>query len=283
MLVCRKYLLCKSINLCFLSFLSGCLIDDLSSIVPQKATACNLLIKNNISNKRKQFHSQRGATESNLPKCIVSMNNDDSLATRSNLRLRAPKPQISTESCEECREIESTPSNSKNDRSEVVIDDEDELSNTVIQPDDHNPRSDLLKDKKLDAPAKNKITTLSSNSTHTELVISPATDPKILPNFIDDLSKRSLSDSIPIPSRMEGRRQIEEYFEDSNRESANDKINQLRAIEASIERHNASNMLTYVPDEKQKDDGLALYVSPLLREILNSCNLENTNFYGNIS
>ena len=82
----------------------------------------------------------------------------------------------------------------------------------------------------------------------------------------DNECHRSSSKSVPIPCHSQQKGNHDEYFHDEEGREGKGKINQLKAIEASIERHNLKDMLTYLGDDKStnKADELNLYsTSPI--------------------
>ena len=77
--------------------------------------------------------------------------------------------------------------------------------------------------------------------------------------FSDEACRRASSDAISIPTRLEKKRVTGEYIDLGQGIDKHEKINQLKVMEACIEHHNSSNILSDTPD-----DGLDLYsTSPI--------------------
>ena len=109
-----------------------------------------------------------------------------------------------------------------------------------------------------DIPASQSPSKLSQCYVN-NVVARSAEDHDVTSEFSDEACRRASSDAISIPSRMEKKRMTGEYIDLGQGIDKHEKINQLKVMEACIEQHNSSNILS-----DTQDDGLDLYsTSPI--------------------
>ena len=261
-----------------LSRSSGSIIDDLSLSLPLKSTNSNVLMKNILCNKRKQLNHCPRISEISSFKSYSNGSSFDEDSTKKQL-----ESLISVDSYEECQfsdtvddhqlshhhilheqnhdhasggcsDINSSLADKRNQ------DDHESVKDTTK----HHVRNDSLKENNLESPKETKQTLTSFCSKISKTVASKLAEYKLNPDKQDDCTRVSTK-SVPIPCHSETRRDHDDYFHDDEERDGKGKISQLKAIEASIDRHNLQNMLTHLSDEKstnkaEKDD-LILYVS----------------------
>ena len=285
-----------------LSRSSGSIIDDLSLSLLPKTTGCNLLIKQGTGNKRKPLNNCPRIAEIRSLKSQSHSSYDEEKFLDGEIEHRKPLVfSVSVDSCEECICSQTKEANCPHCQgmarnhyhilqeqnhdhtcggSDMKSNNLDKKSRdsqryelgsgkSIAHPNERHSRNDSLKENTLESSEETEVT---SNATHSKLLHaceSKASELKSDLETSDDEGKRTPSKSVPIPGHSETKGEFEDYFHDEEGRDARVKINQLTAIEASIERHNLKNMLTYLGDETstnmassaEKDDGLNLYVS----------------------
>ena len=267
-----------------LSRSSGSIIEDLSLSLPLKSTNSNVPINQIVCNKRKPLNHCPRISEISSSKAHADVSSFDEDGTHG----KQLESSIRADSYEECQFSENVNDNISYPRghhhvlqeqnhdhasggcsdirnSHVDKRNNDDLDLHKDKGKQHHSRNDSLKENTLESSEVATKTSMSSSTKMSKTDTSKATEFKSDSDKPDDDCQRSSTKCVPIPCHSESRREHDDYFHDEEGRDGKGKINQLKAIEASIERHNLKDMLTYLGDDKtsnksEKDD-LILYVS----------------------